>query len=222
MESSSIELADRAQEDLVALEADGDSIVLGSVDGHLVLAFGIRDEVREGIREDLEVLRHLGVNKLVLLSGDSQKAAERVGHELGLDEAKGGLLPEDKAAFARERQKAGETVAFVGDGINDSPSLAAADIGIAMGSGTDVAIETSDVVLVGSDFHKMAHALGLAKATSRNMAENIAIALIVVAVLLAGLVGSTWMNMALGMLVHEGSILVVTLNAMRLLKFQER
>ena len=222
MESSDIELAGKAQEDLDVLEEDGDSIVLGSVDGHLVLALGIRDEVREGMREDLEALKRLGVKKLVLLSGDSQKAAEQVGHELGLDEVRGGLLPEDKAAFARERQEAGETVAFVGDGINDSPSLAAADIGIAMGSGTDVAIETSDVVLVVSDFHKMAHALGLAKATSRNMAENIAIALIVVAVLLAGLVGSTWMNMALGMLVHEGSILVVILNAMRLLKFQER
>jgi Cd2+/Zn2+-exporting ATPase len=151
--------------------------------------------------------------------GDLRLRLASVAGELGLSEAHGGMLPEDKAEFVRARRAMGETVAFVGDGVNDSPSLALADIGIAMGNGTDVAIETSNVIVTNSDFHRIPHALGLARATRRNMAENIAIALAVVAALILSLFVGSWMNMAVGMFVHEGSILVVILNAMRLLRY---
>ncbi|WP_354672910.1 HAD-IC family P-type ATPase, partial [Staphylococcus aureus] len=120
-------------------------------------------------------------------------------------------LPEGKSAYIEKMQAEGGIIAFVGDGVNDSPSLALADIGIAMGSGTDVAIETSDVVLMNSDFSRLPHALGLTKSTSRNMKQNIAIAVGVVLILLASLLFSEWMNMSIGMLVHEASILVVIL-----------
>jgi len=164
----------------------------------------------------------MGVRHLVLLSGDNQGTVDLVARELGLTEAHGHMLPEDKAAYIKDLQQQGRIVAFVGDGVNDSPSLALAQIGIAMGSGTDVAIETSDVVLMNSDFGRLPHALGLAKATARNMTQNILIAIGVVLVLLFSLFFSSWMNMSIGMLVHEASILVVILNGMRLLRYRLR
>ncbi|MEK1351846.1 heavy metal translocating P-type ATPase [Limosilactobacillus fermentum] len=210
------------EKDMEELASAGNSLVLVAVNGQLELALGLKDEIRAGVKEDLAALKKLGVKNLLLLSGDNQKTVDLVAEELGLTEAYGQLLPEDKAEFVKKRQAAGEIVAFVGDGINDSPSLARADIGIAMGSGTDVAIETSNVVLMNGSFDRIPRALALAKATRRNMIENITIALAVVAVLLVSVLASSWMNMAIGMFVHEGSILVVILNAMRLLAYRSK
>ena len=210
------------EKDMEELASAGNSLVLVAVNGQLELALGLKDEIRAGVKEDLVALKKLGVKNLLLLSGDNQKTVDLVAEELGLTEAYGQLLPEDKAESVKKRQAAGEIVAFVGDGINDSPSLARADIGIAMGSGTDVAIETSNVVLMNGSFDRIPRALALAKATRRNMIENITIALAVVAVLLVSVLASSWMNMAIGMFVHEGSILVVILNAMRLLAYRSK
>ncbi|MGM9905807.1 heavy metal translocating P-type ATPase [Lactobacillus sp.] len=217
-----VPVTEEMEKDLKELAAAGNSLVLVAVNGQLELALGLKDEIRAGVKEDLSALKKLGVKNLLLLSGDNQQTVDLVAEELGLTEAYGQLLPEDKADFVQKRQEAGEIVAFVGDGINDSPSLARADIGIAMGSGTDVAIETSNVVLMNGSFDRIPRALALAKATRRNMIENITIALAVVAVLLVSLLASSWMNMAIGMFVHEGSILVVILNAMRLLAYRSK
>lgn len=210
------------ERDMEELASAGNSLVLVAVNGQLELALGLKDEIRAGVKEDLAALKKQGVKNLLLLSGDNQKTVDLVAEELGPTEAYGQLLPEDKAEFVKKRQAAGEIVAFVGDGINDSPSLARADIGIAMGSGTDVAIETSNVVLMNGSFDRIPRALALAKATRRNMIENITIALVVVAVLLISVLASSWMNMAIGMFAHEGSILVVILNAMRLLAYRSK
>lgn len=220
MEQENIELNANVKRDVHQLEKDGNSLVLTAIDGELKVAMGIRDQVRPGVKEELQKLKKLGVKNLIVLSGDNQGTVDVVAHELGLTEAHGHMLPEDKSAYLEERQAMGEIVAFIGDGVNDSPSLAKADIGIAMGSGTDVAIETSDVVLMNSDFQHLSHALGLTKATARNMRQNIFIAIGVVILLVLSLFFSDWMNMSIGMLVHEGSILVVILNGMRLLKYQ--
>lgn len=220
MEKENVTLSKKAQKDVEQFEKNGNSLVLTAVDGELKVLMGIRDQVRPGVKQDLQKLKDLGVKNLVVLSGDNQGTVDLVAEELGLTEAHGHMLPEDKSAHIEKLQKEGQMVAFVGDGVNDSPSLALADIGIAMGGGTDVAIETSDVVLMNSDFSRLPHALGLTKATANNMKQNIVIAVGVVLILLASLLFSEWMSMSIGMLVHEASILVVIFNGMRLLKYR--
>lgn len=220
MEKEGVELSEKALATLASFEERGDSIVMTAVNGRLKVIMGIRDQIRTGIKKDLERLKKLGVKNLVLLSGDNQGTVDLVARELGLSQAYGNMLPEDKSNYISDLQKEGKIVAFVGDGVNDSPSLALSQIGIAMGSGTDVAIETSDVVLMNSDIGKLPHALGLTKAIAANMMQNIVIAVGVVLVLLAGLFFGEWVNMSVGMLVHEGSILVVILNGMRLLGYR--
>ena len=222
MRQEGVTMDEQARQDAAAMERAGHSIVLTGVDGQLRALVGIRDQLRPGVGEDLGRLRRMGVKNLVLLSGDNQGTVDLVASELGLTQAHGHMLPEDKAAYIKDLQQQGHIVAFVGDGVNDSPSLALAQIGIAMGSGTDVAIETSEVVLMNSDFGRLPHALGLARATARNMRQNIVIAVGVVLVLLFSLFFSSWMNMSIGMLVHEASILVVILNGMRLLRYRLR
>ena len=203
MERENVKINDKAKADIERFEKNGNSLVITSVDGELKVLMGVRDQIRPGVKEDLQKLRKLGVKNLVMLSGDNQGTVDLVSRELGLNEAHGNMLPEDKQAYIKRLiEEEGQIVAFVGDGVNDSPSLALANIGIAMGSGTDVAIETSDVVLMNSDFSRLPHALGLTKATARNMKQNIIIAVGVVLVLLVSVLFSEWMNMSIGMLVH--------------------
>jgi Cd2+/Zn2+-exporting ATPase len=187
MDREGVILREKMKADIARLEENGSSLVMTSVDGELKILMGIRDQIRPGAKKNLARLKKLGVKNLVMLSGDNRGTVGAVSRELGLTEAYGNMLPEEKAAHIRKLiDEKGQIVAFVGDGVNDSPSLALAHIGIAMGSGTDVAIETSDVVLMNSDFSRLPHALGLAKATVRNMKQNIIIAIGVVLFLLAG------------------------------------
>ena len=221
MERENVPLSEQVRADLARLAGDGNSLVLTAVDGELQILMGVRDQIRPGVIKDLQRLKKLGVKNLVMLSGDNQGTVDAVSRELGVTEAHGNMLPEDKSSYIRKLiEEKKQIVAFVGDGVNDSPSLALANIGIAMGSGTDVAIETSDVVLMNSDFSRLPHALGLVQATARNMKQNIVIAIGVVLFLLASVFLSEWMNMSIGMLAHEGSILIVILNGMRLLRYK--
>lgn len=220
MNQENVPLTAEVQNNLEKLEKSGNSIVMTAVDGELKVLMGIRDQVRSGVKEDLHALKAKGVKNLIVLSGDNQGTVDLVKEELALTQAYGEMLPEDKQAFLKQHQSTGEIVVFIGDGVNDSPSLATADVGISMGNGTDVAIESSDIVLMNSDFSRLPHALALAQATFANMRQNIVIAVGVVIVLLASLIFSEWMSMSIGMLVHEASILVVIFNAMRLRNFR--
>ncbi|MDO5047756.1 MAG: heavy metal translocating P-type ATPase [Anaerococcus sp.] len=220
LEENNISLSDEVKNLAKEYEKSGNSIIAISISGKFSAIFAIRDQVRDQAREKLEELKRLGATNLIMLSGDNQGSVDNIKDELGLTKAYGNLLPEDKVNFVKKMKDQGHLVAFVGDGVNDSPSLASSDVAIAMGSGTDVAIEVSDLVLMKSDLSKLPHAYALAKATYKNMLENIIIAVGTVIFLLASLIFSNWMNMSIGMFVHEASILAVILNGMRLIKFK--
>lgn len=222
MIQENVHIDESIQKDISDFEGMGDSLVLMAINGKIEVLLGIRDAIRPNTVEHLTKLKTLGINKLILLSGDNQGTVDRIAQELGITISFGNMLPQDKAKYIKELQLQGEHVAFVGDGVNDSPSLAQANIGIAVGSGTDVAIETSDIVLMHSELSSLPFVLGLAKTTKNNMVQNIVIAIGVVIILLLSVFLSTWMNMSIGMLVHESSILLVILNGMRLLKYKLR
>jgi Cd2+/Zn2+-exporting ATPase len=156
-----------------------------------------------------------------MLTGDAPLVANTIGAVTGVDEVRASLLPEDKLDIVTELQAQGFVVAMVGDGVNDAPALATANIGVAMGAaGSAVAVETADIALMGDNLLKLPEAISLARRTVNNMRQNIAIALITVTLLLLGvLLGGV--TMSIGMLVHEASVLIVIVNAMRLLRRHE-
>lgn len=219
LSETNVQLNMEQQKDLNEIERDGQSVILMTVNQKLVLMIGLIDQVRNGVKETFEQLRQAGVNNLWMLTGDNHVIANKVAEEIGIDQVQAEMLPEDKAAFLMKLQNEGHRVLFIGDGINDSPSIAKADVGIAMGSGTDVAIETSDVVLIDSDFDNVWNARQIAKATVNNTIQNVTIAVGTVALLMVGLMYG-WVDMASGMFFHEASILIVIFNAMRLLRMK--
>ena len=205
------ELADEVQH----WQSQCATVVLVAWEGQPAALAAISDALKPDAAESLQKLRALGVSKTVMLTGDNLHTARAIAGQLGISEVYAELLPQDKLEQVRRLQKAGRCVTFVGDGINDSPALTAADTGIAMGSGTDAAIDCSDVVLMGSDLAGLSTALALSRKTVRILRENILIAVGTVLALLAGLFAG-FIHMSLGMLIHEGSILLVIFNAMRL------
>jgi Cd2+/Zn2+-exporting ATPase len=196
----------------------GQTPILVAADGKLIGLLGMSDMARDGAAEAIDRLRDIGIRRVVMLTGDQHGAAEAIAREVGIDEVHAGLLPEDKLALIRQMKAGGAHVAMVGDGINDAPALAAADTSIAMGAaGSDVAIETADIALLKDDLGKIPEAMTISRRTLGNMRQNLVIALVTVAGLLAG-VFSGDIHMAGGMLVHQLSVLVVIANGMRLLR----
>jgi len=199
------------------LEA-GQTPILVAVDGKLIGLLGMSDMAREGAKEAIARLRNIGIGRVVMLTGDQHGAAQAIAREIGIDEVHAGLMPEDKLELIRRMKADGAHVAMVGDGINDAPALAAADTSIAMGAaGSDVAIETADIALLKDELSKIPEAMAISRATLGNMRQNLVIALLTVAGLLAG-VFSGHVHMAGGMLVHQLSVLIVIANGMRLLR----
>ncbi|MFZ2750648.1 MAG: cation-translocating P-type ATPase [Propioniciclava sp.] len=200
------------------LAAAGRTAMIVAVEDAVAGVVAVADEVRPDAAQMVARLHDAGVKKVVMLTGDAPLVAKAVGAATGVDEVRAGLLPEDKLDAVADLQRQGHVVAMVGDGVNDAPALATANIGVAMGAaGSAVAVETADIALMGDNLLKLPEAVGLARRTVNNMRQNITIALVTVAALLAGvLLGGV--TMAIGMLVHEASVLVVIINAMRLLR----
>ena len=212
LSSADVELA------VETVSSAGSTPVLVASDGVVIGVIGVADETRPGAPEAVDVLRAQGIRHIAMLTGDQQAAARAFGRATGVDEVLAELLPEDKLAAVGELRARHGVVAMVGDGVNDAPALAAADVGIAMGAaGTDVALETADVALMADELGKIAYAIRLSRATTRNIRANIAFSLALkgafLAMAVAG-VATLWMAVAADM----GASLLVIGNALRLLR----
>jgi Cd2+/Zn2+-exporting ATPase len=199
---------------IAALEDAGKTVVVVIADAQPVGLIALRDEPRPDAVQGIASLRERGIRS-IMLTGDNGRTGQAIGRVLGL-EVKADLLPEDKLReIAALKAKA--PVAMVGDGINDGPALAAADVGIAMGAGTDVALETADAALLGNRVRGVAELVALSRATMANIRQNVAIALGLKAVfLVTTLLGVT--DLWLAILADTGATVIVTLNALRLLR----
>jgi Zn2+/Cd2+-exporting ATPase len=220
LEAEGIRVDVEALRMLDEMKASGQTAVAVSVGSQAVGLLAIADTLREEAAEMLRRVKSAGVSRLVMLTGDDVQTARAIAAQAGVEEVRAGLLPEEKLAEIRSLQREGYKVAMIGDGINDAPALAAADIGIAMGAaGSDVAIETADIALMTDDLMKIPEAVRLSRATLRNIHQNVFIALATVSLLLVGVVLGR-VHMSGGMLIHEISVLVVILNGMRLMRMR--
>lgn len=213
-------LPDALRAEVERLETEGRTTMVVRKGARYLGIIGLMDTPRRSAVETLRRLRALGITRMIMISGDNQRVADAIASEVGLDEAWGDLMPEDKVA-AIKKLKAEAKVAMVGDGVNDAPAMASATVGIAMGAaGSDVALETADVALMADDLSHLPFAVGLSRATSGIIKQNLYLSLGVVGLLLP----ATILGLGIGpaVLAHEGSTLVVVFNALRLLAYKDR
>ncbi|WP_354677607.1 heavy metal translocating P-type ATPase [Cupriavidus plantarum] len=202
------------------LRAEGRTTMIVRQGSRDLGAIGLMDTPRTSARAALQALRDLGISRMVMISGDHQRAAEAVAKDVGIDEAWGDLMPEDKVD-AIKRLRAESKVAMVGDGVNDAPAMANATVGIAMGAaGSDVALETADVALMADDLQHLPFVVGLSRHTRAIILQNVYISLGVVAFLLPATILGLGIGPAVAM--HEGSTLIVVFNALRLLAYRDK
>ena len=204
------------------LQAEGKSIMLIRMDGQFLGVLALADTPREGVKQVLQRLHRTGIRKTIMLTGDNERVGRAIADAVGLDEVKAGLLPKDKVKAMEELGQRHGQVAMIGDGVNDAPAMARATVGIAMGgAGTDVALETADVALMADDLGKLPFAVALSRASRRIIRQNLFVSLGVVALLIpATLFG--WAGIGIAVLIHEGSTVVVVVNALRLLAYTEK
>jgi Cd2+/Zn2+-exporting ATPase len=200
------------------MSAGGLTPVLVALDDQPIGIIAVADRPRESARAAVELLRRQGVKHIVMLTGDSQGTARAIASELGVDEFRAELLPEDKVAAVEELRRKYGSVAMVGDGVNDAPALATADVGIAMGvAGSDAALETADVALMADELLRIPYAFRLSRATVRNIKANLTISIVMkAAFVIAALTGVATLWMAV--LADTGASVIVIANAMRLLR----
>ena len=160
------------EEEAVALQQEAKTAMWLAVDGQASALIAVADTIKEGSREAIEAMHALGLS-VVMITGDNEATAQAIASEVGVDRVFAEVLPGDKADHVAQLQDEGLTVAMVGDGINDAPALAQADVGMAIGTGTDVAMETADVTLMRGDLRSVPQAIRLSKATMRNIKQNL-------------------------------------------------
>jgi len=206
-------------EALNALRREGKTAMLLYADGQWLGVAAVADQMRESTKPALEKLKSMGMKATAMLTGDAEPIAATIANRAGIERVYADLLPDEKLQVLDTLKQEYGSVAMVGDGVNDAPALAAASVGIAMGAGTDVALETADIALVGNDLNHLPYLLGLSREAMRILRQNLYFATGVITVLV---VLTFWQGLMLplGVVGHEGSTLLVVLNGLRLLSYR--
>ncbi|CAA0246210.1 heavy metal translocating P-type ATPase [Tenacibaculum maritimum] len=221
METKAISISEEVREMMKGFLEGGNTTMLVAYNKKLIGILTVMDTPRKFAKETLQSLKKLGIKKMVMLTGDHQNVGEAIANEIGLSEVRGGLLPEEKVSAIQQLQKKNTKIAMVGDGVNDAPAMASSSVGIAMGAaGSDVALETADISLMSDKIEKLPFVIGLSRTSKIIIKQNLWMSLGVVALLIpATLFGVASIGPVV--IIHEGSTLLVVLNALRLLRFKE-
>ncbi len=218
-EEAGITVPAEVRDAVEALRSTGQSTMSVRYGDRWLGTIGLADQPREGVRTILDRLRGLGVSPLVMLTGDNAGVGAAIGRDVGIDEVKADLLPEDKVDAVQELIAIHGQVAMVGDGVNDAPALANATVGIAMGgAGTAVALETADIALMADDLGKLPFAVGLSRQARGIIRQNLFVSLTVIGLLILATISGVF-GIGIAVAVHEGSTLIVVGNALRLLRY---
>ncbi|HFQ92924.1 MAG TPA: heavy metal translocating P-type ATPase, partial [Anaerolineae bacterium] len=208
------------EQTITQLEESGKTTMAVSFDGRFLGVLALADTARPGVKETLQKLLDLGIDKLIMLTGDNAKVARQIAQQVGVTDVEADLLPEDKLLTINKLKEAYGAVSMTGDGVNDAPALATATVGIAMGgAGTAVALETADIALMADDLGKLPFAVGLSRASRRIIMQNLVFALGVIVLLIAAALSQS-LALSGTVIIHEGSTIVVVLNALRLLRYK--
>ncbi|HIE29777.1 TPA: cation-translocating P-type ATPase, partial [Candidatus Poribacteria bacterium] len=212
----SITIPETVEKGVKTRESEGKTVLIVAHDGDVCGSISISDQLRGDAKEAVAFLKKAGIKKVAMLTGDNQRTGEAIAREASIDEVYAEMLPEDKLQKVKELQAQGEKVAMIGDGINDAPALAAADIGIAMGRGADVAIETADIALMKDELKKVSFAVRLSRRALNNIRQNLIFAIVFNFAMVALSAGGI-ITMIVGAILHQVSSLAVILNSVRLL-----
>lgn len=201
-------------------ESRGQTVILLQEEEQIIGVISLSDEIREESKQLIKSLKKMGIKKVVMLTGDNPLSANNLSQILGIDEYYAELMPDEKVDKLQELQRKYGPTIMVGDGINDAPALTLADIGIAVGgSGNDVSMEIADMVLMSDNIGKLTHGIGLSRKMIKIIKQNITFALVIAFGLLLGVIVQK-VNLSLGMLIHELSVIIVLLNSLRLLRYR--
>lgn len=209
---------DFAREDVTRLQGEGKTVVVLGGEKDVYGLVALRDNLRPNAKRAIDALHEAGVEKVVMLTGDNERTARAIALELGIDEVHSDMKPEDKLSMVKSLNERYGSIAMVGDGVNDAPALAEASVGVAMGAaGTDVALETADVALMGDDLDKLAYAINLAKRNASVVRQNLALSAVVIGVLIVGAVTGLF-TLPVAVLGHEISEFIVIGSGLRMLR----
>lgn len=208
-------------EQITSLQTQGKTVMVLGTEQEILSLIAVADEMRESSKEVIRRLHEIGIEKTVMLTGDNHRTAQAIGNEVGVSDIKADLLPEDKLTYIKQLREKHQSVAMVGDGVNDAPALAASTVGVAMGgAGTDTALETADIALMSDDLSKLPYTIKLSRKALTIIKQNITFSLAIKAVALL-LIIPGWLTLWLAIFADMGATLLVTLNSLRLLKVKE-